>query len=317
MILDHSITLKKKWNHNMKILVTGANGQLGYDVMNELMNRSIDAIGSDIEESGDYESYVCLDITDCNAVKKTINEIRPDAVIHCAAWTEVDLAEDDRNVDTVKAINVYGTRYIAEACKEINAKMLYISTDYVFNGNGTKPWKPDCKDFGPLNVYGCSKLEGEVVVSSILDKYFILRISWAFGLHGKNFIKTMINVAKSHDEVRVVNDQVGAPTYTVDCARLIVDMIQSEKYGYYHATNEGGYISWYDFCIEFYKQYGIKTKVMPVSTEEYGLNKAKRPSNSRLNNEKLAENGFVLLPNWKDAVSRYLNDLRKHENDYK
>lgn len=254
--------------------------------------------------------YVQLDITDKEAVKKVITEIKPDAVIHCAAWTAVDMAEDDDKVEKVRAVNAGGTQNIADVCKEIDCKMLYLSTDYVFDGQGTEPWQPDCKDYKPLNVYGQTKLEGELAVSSTLEKYFIVRIAWVFGLNGKNFIKTMINVGKTHDEVRVVNDQIGTPTYTYDLARLLVDMCKTEKYGYYHATNEGGYISWYDFCCEFYRQYGLKTKVTPVTTEEYGLSKAARPFNSRLDKSKLIKNCFTPLPTWQDAVSRYLKEAQ-------
>ena len=241
---------------------------------------------------------------------ETITALNPDAVIHCAAWTAVDAAEDEENKPKVYAANVLGTKYIAEACKEIDCKMVYISTDYVFDGQGTEPWQPDCKDYKPLNYYGQTKLEGELAVCSTLDKYFIVRIAWVFGLNGKNFIKTMINVGKTHDEVRVVNDQIGTPTYTYDLARLLVDMCETEKYGYYHATNEGGYISWYDFCREFYRQYGLDTKVTPVTTAEYGLSKAKRPYNSRLDKSKLVENGFTPLPTWQDAVKRYLEEAK-------
>lgn len=303
----------------MKFFVTGVNGQLGHDVMNELYKRGHEGVGSDIAEAyaGVADGspvttmpYVSLDITDKDAVEKVIVETKPDAVIHCAAWTAVDMAEDDDKVDAVRRVNAGGTQNIAVACKAVDCKMLYLSTDYVFDGQGTEPWKPDCKDFKPLNVYGQTKLEGELAVSSTLDKYFIVRIAWVFGLNGKNFIKTMINVGKTHDEVRVVNDQIGTPTYTLDLARLLVDMCETEKYGYYHATNEGGYISWYDFCVEFYKQYGLTTKVTPVSTEEYGLSKAARPFNSRLDKFKLVEAGFKLLPTWQDAVSRYLKEAQ-------
>ena len=301
----------------MKFFITGVNGQLGHDVMNELYKRGYEGISSDIAEA--YAGvddgspvttmpYTRLDITDKDAVMKTITEIKPDAVIHCAAWTAVDMAEDVDNVDVVKRVNVDGTQNIANACKKVDCKMLYLSTDYVFDGQGTEPWKPDCKEYKPLNVYGQTKLEGEFAVAHTLDKYFIVRIAWVFGLNGNNFIKTMINLGKTHEEVRVVNDQIGAPTYTFDLARLLVDMCESEKYGYYHATNEGGYISWYDFCVEFYKQYGLTTKVIPVTTDEYGLTKAKRPFNSRLDKSKLVKNGFKPLPTWQDAVSRYLKE---------
>lgn len=303
----------------MKILVTGVNGQLGHDVMNDLNKRGHKGIGSDIAESYSGVSdgsavttmpYVQLDITDKAAVKKVITDIHPDAVIHCAAWTAVDMAEDDDKVEQVRAVNAGGTQNIADACKAVDAKMLYLSTDYVFNGQGDRPWQPDDNNYAPLNVYGQTKLEGELAVANTLEKYFIVRIAWVFGLNGKNFIKTMINVGKTHDTVRVVNDQIGTPTYTYDLARLLVDMIETEKYGYYHATNEGGYISWYDFCCEFYRQYGLDTKVIPVSTEEYGLSKAARPFNSRLDKTKLVEAGFVPLPTWQDAVSRYLKEAR-------
>ena len=303
----------------MKVFVTGVNGQLGHDVMNELYKRGYEATGSDIADT--YEGindfspvttmpYVKLDITDTEEVNMVISGLEPDVVIHCAAWTAVDMAEDDDKVELVRNVNAHGTENIAKACKNIDAKMIYISTDYVFDGQGTKPLSPDCKDYKPLNVYGQTKLEGELAVSSILDKYFIVRIAWVFGLNGKNFIKTMINVGKNHDEVRVVNDQIGTPTYTLDLSRLLVDMIETEKYGYYHVTNEGGYISWYDFTKEIYKQYGLDTKVIPVTTEEYGLSKAKRPFNSRLDKSKLIESGFKLLPTWQDALRRYLEEAK-------
>ena len=316
----------------MKFFVTGVNGQLGHDVMNEIQKRDYEGIGSDLAEQyagvADGSAvttmpYVSLDITDKDAVMKVIQKIKPDAAIHCAAWTAVDMAEDDDKVEKVRAVNAGGTKNMADACKAVDCKMLYLSTDYVFDGQGTKPWEPDCKDYKPLNVYGQTKLEGEFAVSSTLEKYFIVRIAWAFGLNGKNFIKTMINVGKTHNEVRVVNDQIGTPTYTYDLARLLVDMCETEKYGYYHARNaalsaqearqtvsKAGYISWYDFCCEFYKQYGLKTKVIPVTTEEYGLSKAARPFNSRLDKKKLVENGFTPLPTWRDAVSRYLKEAK-------
>lgn len=313
----------------MKFFVTGVGGQLGHDVMNELAKRGHQGVGSDIQStySGVADGsavtampYVCLDITDREAVERCIAEVKPDAVIHCAAWTAVDMAEDDDKVEKVRQVNAGGTRNVAEACKKCGCKMLYLSTDYVFDGQGTEPWEPDCKDYRPLNVYGQTKLEGELAVADTLEKYFIVRIAWVFGLNGKNFIKTMINVGKTHGEVRVVNDQIGTPTYTYDLARLLVDMCQTEKYGYYHATNsevtdesagcKTGYISWYDFCCEFYRQYGLKTKVIPVTTEEYGLSKAARPGNSRLDKRKLVENGFTPLPTWQDAVSRYLKEAQ-------
>ena len=303
----------------MKVFVTGVGGQLGHDVMNELHKRGYAGVGSDIhpEYSGIADGsavtampYEALDITDADMVRAVLNRVKPDVVIHCAAWTAVDLAEDEDKQEKVRAINAAGTRNIAQVCKELDCKMVYISTDYVFDGQGEEPWQPDCKDYKPLNVYGQTKLEGELAVAGTLEKYFIVRIAWVFGLNGKNFIKTMINVGKTHDEVRVVNDQIGTPTYTFDLARLLVDMCQTEKYGYYHATNEGGYISWYDFCCEFYRQYGLNTKVIPVTTAEYGLSKAARPSNSRLDKSKLVENGFQPLPTWQDAVSRYLKEAR-------
>lgn len=302
----------------MKVFVTGVAGQLGHDVMNELAKRGHEGIGTDLaaEYSGVQDGsavtkmpYVPLDITNAEAVAETLEELRPDAVIHCAAWTAVDLAEDDDKVEKVRAVNAIGTRNIANACKAQDCKMLYLSTDYVFDGQGTEPWKPDCKDYKPLNVYGQTKLEGELAVSETLEKYFIVRIAWVFGLNGKNFIKTMLNVGKTHDTVRVVNDQIGTPTYTYDLARLLVDMIESDKYGYYHATNEGGYISWYDFTCEIFRQAGYSTKVIPVTTEEYGLSKAARPFNSRLDKHKLVENGFQPLPSWQDALSRYLIEI--------
>ena len=288
----------------MKVFVTGVGGQLGYDVINELKRRGYEAIGSDITDSADIQ----LDITDKTSVERVLTEVKPDAVIHCAAWTAVDAAEDEENKEKVYAVNVTGTRNIAEVCKKIDCKMIYISTDYVFNGQGTEPWQANCKDFAPLNYYGQTKLEGELAVTELLDKFFIVRIAWVFGLNGKNFIKTMINVGKKYDTVRVVNDQIGTPTYTYDLARLLVDMVETDKYGYYHATNEGGYISWYDFCCEFYKQYGLTTNVIPVTTEEYGLSKAARPFNSRLDKSKLKEMGFKPLPTWQDAVKRYLEE---------
>ena len=301
----------------MKIFVTGVCGQLGHDVVNNAVARGHEAFGSDIQPvySGVADGsavtsapYVQLDITDKDAVSAVIEESRPDAIIHCAAWTAVDAAEDEENKEKVHKINALGTQYIADAAKAVDAKMLYLSTDYVFDGKGERPWEPDDKCYAPLNVYGQSKLDGELAVSGTLEKYFIVRIAWVFGLNGKSFIKTMINVGKTHDTVRVVNDQIGTPTYTLDLSRLLVDMIETEKYGYYHATNEGGYISWYDFCVEFYKQYGLTTNVIPVTTEEYGLSKAARPENSRLDKSKLVEAGFTPLPDWKDAVRRYLEE---------
>lgn len=303
----------------MKVLVTGVAGQLGHDVMNELANRGYDGIGTDIAECyiGVQDDtavtkmpYVQLDITDKNAVNKIISEIRPDVVVHCAAWTAVDNAEDEENREKVFEINVNGTRSIAESCKNINAKMVYISTDYVFNGQGEEPWKPDCKDYAPLNVYGKTKLEGELAVSSTLDNYFIVRIAWVFGVNGSNFIKTMLKIGKKFDTIKVVNDQIGTPTYTYDLARLLVDMIETNEYGYYHATNEGGYISWYDFACEIFKQANYTTTVKPVTTEQYGISKASRPFNSRLDKSKLVDNGFKPLPTWQDALKRYLKEIK-------
>lgn len=302
----------------MKVLVTGVAGQLGHDVMNELAKRGYDGIGTDIADSysGVQDNtavvgmpYVQVDITDAESVEKTIKEIKPDVVVHCAAWTAVDAAEDEENRDKVFAVNVEGTKNIARICKEIDAKMVYTSTDYVFDGQGTEPWKPDCKEYAPLNIYGQSKLNGELAVSEILDKYFIVRIAWVFGTNGNNFIKTMLKVGKKFDTIRVVNDQIGTPTYTYDLARLLVDMIETDKYGYYHATNEGGYISWYDFACEIFRQAGYSTNVNPVTTEEYGISKAKRPFNSRLDKTKLVENGFTPLPDWQDALKRYLDEI--------
>lgn len=306
----------------MRVFVTGVAGQLGHDCMNELVKRGHEAVGSDVVHvvapySGANEpapiarmDYVQLDITDQTAVTTTIEEVKPDAIIHCAAWTAVDAAEDEENKAKVHAINVDGTRYIAEAAKKIGAKMLYLSTDYVFDGKGESPWQPDDKNYAPLNYYGQTKLEGEFAVSGTLDKYFIVRIAWVFGLNGKNFIKTMVNVGKTHDAVRVVDDQIGTPTYTFDLARLLVDMIETEKYGYYHATNEGGYISWADLAEEAYHAAGMSVKVNRVTTAEYGLSKAARPENSRLDKSKLVEEGFKPLPDWKDAVRRYIAEAQ-------
>ena len=301
----------------MRIFITGVGGQLGHDCVNEAIARGHEAIGSDIapQYAGIADNsavtrapYVQLDITDPDAIRSVLEDLHPDAVIHCAAWTAVDAAEDEENREKVDRINHLGTKYIAEAAHAVDAKMLYLSTDYVFDGKGERPWEPDDKCYAPLNVYGQSKLDGELAVSGMLEKYFIVRIAWVFGLNGKNFIKTMINVGKTHDMVRVVNDQIGTPTYTLDLSRLLVDMIETDKYGYYHATNEGGYISWYDFCVEFYKQYGLPTRVIPVTTQEYGLSKASRPENSRLDKSKLKAAGFTPLPDWRDAVARYLKE---------
>ena len=306
----------------MKVFVTGVNGQLGHDVMNSLYNAEIDAIGSDIKESysGVQDGspactmpYIGLDLTDEEKTRKIITEEGIDAIIHCAAWTAVDAAEDPENQVIVEKINGEVPGVLARIMKERDGKMLYLSTDYVFSGEGTEPWSPDETNFSPINFYGKTKLMGEEKIREVLEKYFIVRIAWVFGLNGKNFIKTMLKVGKSHEEVRVVNDQIGNPTYTLDLAELLVDMICTEKYGNYHATNEGDYISWYDFTKEIYRQAGLKTKVIPVSTEEYGLSKAKRPKNSRLDRTKLRKQGFVPLPDWKNALSRYLEELPEEE----
>lgn len=302
----------------MKFFVTGVGGQLGHDVMNELLKRGHEGVGSgtraaysgaDDGSAVTKAPYAALDITDRDAVEKVISEVRPDAVIHCAAWTAVDLAEEADNRAKVRAVNAGGTQNMADVCKKLGCKMTYISTDYVFDGQGTAPWQPDCRAYNPLNVYGQTKLEGELAVSRTLEKYFIVRIAWVFGLNGGNFVKTMLSVGKTHDTVRVVNDQIGTPTYTLDLARLLIDMNETEKYGYYHATNEGGYISWYDFAKEIYRQAGYSTNVLPVTTAEYGLSRAARPLNSRLDKRKLAEAGFTPLPTWQDALSRYLKEI--------
>lgn len=311
----------------MKIFVTGVAGQLGHDVMNELAKRGLRGIGSDLAEAyggvADGSAvtkmpYVPLDITDASAVKKVLESLRPDVVVHCAAWTAVDLAEDKDNADRVSAINADGTRHIAEICRAIGAKLVYISTDYVFDGRGEIPWEPDCKDYAPLNVYGQTKLEGELAVCGTLERFFIVRTAWVFGTNGKNFIRTMLKAGKGHDTLKVVNDQIGTPTYTYDLARLLVDMLLTEKYGYYHATNEGGYISWYDFAVEIFRQaealghaeYGSNClTVLPVTTAEYGQSKAARPFNSRLDRSRLTEEGFVPLPDWKDALGRFLKEI--------
>lgn len=311
----------------MKVLVTGVAGQLGHDVMNELHKRGIQGIGSDIAPvySGASDGtpvtampYVSMDITDAEAVERILTEQRPDVVVHCAAWTAVDLAEDEDKIEKVRAINAGGTGNIALVCKKLDCKMVYISTDYVFDGQGTAPWQPDCTDYKPLNVYGQTKLEGELAVSENLTKYFIVRIAWVFGINGKNFIKTMLNLGKTHEKLTVVCDQIGTPTYTYDLARLLVDMIGTEKYGYYHATNEGGYISWYDFTREIFRQAAAmghseysedRITVTPVTTAEYGVSKAARPFNSRLDKSKLSENGFTPLPTWQNALERYLKEI--------
>lgn len=295
----------------MKVLVTGTSGQLGFDVMEELARRGHSGVGADRADSEAEFEHVVLDITDKEAVTRVITEVKPDAVVHCAAWTNVDAAEDPANLRAVRAVNVDGTENLAKACREVGAKMVYISTDYVFDGSGERPWEPDDKNYAPINVYGQSKLDGELKVAENLEKYFIVRIAWVFGRNGKNFVKTMMEVGVGRDMVKVVDDQIGTPTYTVDLARLLVDMIETEKYGYYHATNEGGYISWADFTEEIYKQAEMNTKVERVSTAEYekiaGRTVAKRPFNSRLDKSKLVKAGFTPLPTWQDALSRYLD----------
>ena len=304
----------------MKVFVTGVSGQLGHDVMNELTKRGYTGVGSDIapEYSGVQDGsavtgmpYVPMDITNDAMVQEVLMREKPDVVVHCAAWTAVDLAEDEDKVEKVRAINAGGTQSIASVCKKLDCKMVYISTDYVFDGQGTEPWEPDCKDYKPLNVYGQTKLEGELAVANTLEKYFIVRIAWVFGLNGKNFIKTMLNIGKKFETLRVVNDQIGTPTYTLDLSRLLVDMIETDKYGYYHATNEGGYISWYDFACEIFRQAGYTTQVVPVTTAEYGLSKASRPFNSRLDKSKLVQMGFEPLPAWQDALARYLKEIEE------
>ncbi len=304
----------------MKVFVTGAAGQLGHDVINELHSRGFEAVGSDLapQYSGIQDGspvtflpYIPMDITDGTEVRRVLTGVRPDAVIHCAAWTAVDLAEDADKQEKVRAVNALGPRNIARVCRELDCKMLHISTDYVFDGQGTEPWDPDCKAYAPLNVYGRTKLEGELAVAELLEKYFIVRIAWVFGLNGKNFIKTMLNLGRKYDTLRVVNDQIGTPTYTLDLSRLLVDMIETEHYGYYHATNEGGFISWYDFACEIFCQAGISVQVNPVTTEEYGLSKAARPFNSRLDKRKLVQKGFRPLPHWKDALGRYLKEIEE------
>ncbi len=311
----------------MKVFVTGVGGQLGHDVMNELEKRGYEGIGSDLAEvySGIQDGsavtkmpYVSMDITDKHSVEEILTKYRPDVVVHCAAWTAVDMAEDDDKVEKVRLVNAVGTENIALACAALDCKIVYLSTDYVFDGLGEEPWQPDCKDYKPLNVYGQTKLEGELAVANHVKKHFIVRIAWVFGVNGKNFIKTMLNLGKTHDRLTVVNDQIGTPTYTFDLARLLVDMLETEKYGYYHATNEGGYISWYEFTKEIFRQaFALghpeysedRICVVPVSTEEYGASKAKRPFNSRLDKSKLTENGFSPLPTWQDALQRYLQEV--------
>lgn len=279
----------------MKVLVTGVKGQLGFDVVNELEKRKIEAVGVDIDE---------MDITNAAQVEEVITKAAPDAVIHCAAYTAVDAAED--NVEICRKVNAEGTKNVAEVCEKLDIKMMYISTDYVFNGQGTRPWEPD-DEREPLNVYGQTKYEGELAVETHVKKFFTIRIAWVFGVNGKNFIKTMLNLGKTHDKLTVVNDQTGSPTYTYDLARLLVDMIQTEKYGRYHATNEG-LCTWYEFACEIFKQAGMNVEVAPVTSDEYPA-KAKRPQNSRMNKDKLKANGFELLPTWQDALNRYLKKI--------
>ncbi len=302
----------------MKVFVTGVGGQLGHDIMGELYKRGHEGLGSDIapQYSGIADGsavttapYFPMDITDKASVEQVLTQTAPDVVIHCAAWTAVDAAEETENIPKVRAINAAGTQNIADMCKRLGCKMVYISTDYVFDGQGQTPWQPDCKDYKPLNVYGQTKLEGELAVANTLDKFFIVRIAWVFGLNGNNFIKTMLKLSEKYDTLRVVCDQIGTPTYTLDLSRLLVDMAETEKYGYYHATNEGGYISWYDFACEIFRQAGKKMTVTPVTTAEYGVSKAARPFNSRLDKSKLEVSGFTPLPTWQDALTRYLKEI--------
>ena len=302
----------------MRVLVTGVGGQLGHDVMNELARRGYEGIGTDLAPaySGVADGspvtkmpYLALDLTDEAAVTRTVLSLDPDAVVHCAAWTAVDAAEDPAVYEKVMKVNGKAPGYLAAACEKVGAKILYLSTDYIFDGQGERPWQPDDQNYAPLNVYGQSKLAGEQAVAAATDRFFIVRIAWVFGKNGKNFIRTMLGLADRFPELRVVNDQVGTPTYTFDLARLLVDMLETEKYGYYHATNEGGYISWYEFACEIFRQAGKDTKVIPVSTAEYGASVAARPFNSRLDKSKLRENGFEPLPDWKDALARYLKEI--------
>ncbi len=282
----------------MKVLVTGVKGQLGYDVAKELEKRGTSVVGVDVDE---------MDITDEVAVRRVISEALPDAVIHCAAYTAVDAAQD--NEEMCRKVNAEGTRYIAKMCKELGIKMLYISTDYVFDGQGTRPWEPD-DERNPLSVYGQTKYEGELAVQNMLDKYFIVRITWTFGVNGKNFVKTMLRLSEKNSSIRVVNDQYGSPTATADLAVLLSDMIATDKYGIYHATNEG-ICTWYEFTCEIFRQAGIGVEVVPVTTAEYGA-KAPRPANSRMSKDKLTANGFERLPSWQDALTRYLKELGRY-----
>ena len=299
----------------MIIFVTGVNGQLGYEAANEFAGRGHTVFGSG--RSAQYRGlplketvrYVPLDITDREAVKDAMEMVQPDIVVHCAAWTAVDEAEKPENLRAVRAINVQGTENIAECSRQHGAKMVYVSTDYVFDGTGTKPWRPEETSFAPLNVYGQSKLDGERVVQAFVKQMFIIRTAWVFGINGNNFVKTVIRAAKNHSSLRVVNDQVGTPTYAKDLARLIADLTESDQYGIYHVTNEGDYVSWYEFCCEIFRQAEISTEVIPVSTEEYGISLAARPSNSRMDRSKLSEKGFRPLPVWQDALKRFLEEL--------
>ncbi len=294
----------------MKILITGVNGQLGYDLRRVLQARGHQVIGADLnvpEGGADHP----LDITDEDAVMKLLQLTGPEGVIHCAAWTDVDGAEDPANRDMVRAINAHGTANVARAAKAADAAMMYISTDYVFDGRGTDPWQPDDRNFSPLNWYGETKLLGEQAVAETLDRFFIVRISWVFGKNGRNFVRAIMDAGRNHDKLRVVDDQIGTPTYTAHLAGLLGDMIETDRYGYYHATNEGGYISWYDFAREIVRQAGIHTAVEPVSTEEYGLRAAARPENSRLDKSKLREAGFSPLPDWREALADYLREAEE------
>lgn len=281
----------------MKILVTGYRGQLGYDVVNEATSRGIQAIGVDIDE---------MDITNQEQVNTVIKSGNYDAVVHCAAWTAVDKAEEPELFETVKKVNATGTKYIADVCEELDIPMMYFSTDYVFDGEGTTPWN-EYDERHPLNVYGLTKAQGEEFVEK-LKKHFIIRIAWVFGKNGNNFIKTMLRLGKERGAVSVVNDQVGNPTYTYDLAKLVVDMIQTDKYGKYHATNSGDFISWYDFACEIFEQAGMDVKVTPVDSNQFPA-KAKRPKNSRMNQTELDKNGFNRLPAWQDALGRYLKEI--------
>lgn len=283
----------------MKVLVTGAGGQLGRDVMLQLKARGHEAVGADIDE---------MDITDPESVEEFLTKTQPDAVIHCAAWTAVDLAEE--YPEPCRRVNVGGTANVAQTCAKLGCKLLYLSTDYVFNGGGEAPWQPNCRAFEPCNIYGQSKLDGEEAIRACMEKFFIVRISWAFGENGKNFVKMMLELAESGKPLRVVNDQIGNPTYTVDLARLLIDMVETEKYGYYNATNEGPCVSWYDYAREIFRQAGIHPEIKAVSSKEFG-SKAARPKNSRLDRSKLVRNGFTPLPDWRDAVARFLEEYKR------